>query len=149
MTSWIEDVVARIDSGSTAMTTGVNLFANVLPDDVRTVVTGVFERAGGRQDQVYGTAAAFERPSLLLITRSTAPIDGASAPSPVNARAEAWKAYRALTSVGNQALSTASARVFGAIEPGEAPYLFDVDEEGRHLFAFTAGAWVVPSTGSW
>lgn len=149
MTTWVEDVLALIDAESTRLSVGVNLFANTLPDDVRSVAAAVFERPGEGPDDVYADLSAFERPGIQVVVRTTAPADGASAPSPLAARAEAWKAYVALNKVTNQALSTASTRTFGAIDLNEPPFLADVDDEGRHMFAFSGTAWVTPSTGSW
>lgn len=149
MTSWIEDVVRCIDANSTALTVGTNLFANVLPADVATVAVGAYEKPGmGRVATYSDIRSAWERPVVMVVARSTAPVDGASAPNPLKARTEAWKAYRALTAVTNETASTASARTFGAIEPNESPYLLETDDQGRQLFAFTATAWVTPST-SW
>lgn len=148
MTSWIEDVVKCIDAGSTALAVGSNLFANVLPADVATVAVAALERPGAPRVPTYSATSAFERPQVLVIARSTAPVDGALAPNPVKARNEAWKAYQALLAVDNAPASTASTRAFGAIEPNEAPYLLETDDQGRQLFAFTATAWLRPST-SW
>lgn len=148
MTSWIEDVVRCIDANSTALTVGTNLFADALPADVATVTVGAFERPGQMRVPVYGETSAFERPVVLVIARSTAPVDGATVPNPTKARNEAWKAYRALNAVVNEAAHVGSTRTFGAIEPNEAPHLMETDDQGRQLYAFTAIAWVRPST-SW
>lgn len=148
MTSWIEDVARCIDAASTAVSVGTNLFANALPADVTTVAVGVFERPGQPRVPVYGATSAFERPTVLVIARSTAPVDGALVPNPTKARDEAWKAYRALNAVVNAAAYSGSTRRFGAIEPNEAPHLMETDDQGRQLFAFTATAWLRPST-SW
>lgn len=148
MTTWIEDVATCIDAGSTALTVGTNLFANILPADVATVAVGVYERPGAPRVPTYSESSAFERPGLMVVARSTAPVDGASAPNPLKARTEAWKAYRALLAVANESAAAGSTRTFGAIEPNESPYLLETDDQGRQLFAFTATAWVRPST-SW
>lgn len=148
--SWILDVVDYLDAGSTSFTKGTNLFANVLPDEVRTTTTvGVFEVAGRPAAAVYGDTDAYLRPTVQIIARSTMPTDGAAAPNPTAARNAAWVAYRRLKAVGNTQLSTASPRQYGAFEPEQAPYLLDTDEEGRQRFTFTAGVWMTPSTGPW
>lgn len=146
--AWILDVVDYIDTGSTALTKGTNLFANVLPDEVRTIAQGVFEVQGAIPERVYGGTDAWVRPTVRVITRSTMPIDAAPAPNPTAARTAAWSTYQRLRGVMNTALSTASSRVT-TIEPDQAPYLLDTDEEGRQRFAFDVGAWVTPSTGPW
>lgn len=146
--SWILDVLDYIDAGSTALTKGTNLFAGVLPDEVRTVAVGVFEVPGAGPERVYGGADAFVRPAVQVIARSTMPVDAAPAPNPTGARNAAWTVYRRLNTVANTALSTSSPRVT-TFELEQAPYLLDVDEEGRQRFAFTAGVWVTPSTGPW
>lgn len=147
--SWILDVIDWIDAGSTSLTKGTNLFADALPDEVRSVAVGVFEEPGLAPAAVYGDSDAYLRPTVRLIARTTMPVDGAAAPNPTVARNALWATYRRLKAVGNTQLSTASPRVFGAFEPAQAPYLFDVDEEGRHRFSFTAGVWMTPSTGPW
>lgn len=146
--SWILDVLDYIDAGSTSLSKGTNLFANVLPDEVRTLAQGVFEQPGTLPERVYGGGDAWVRPMVRVITRSTMPVDGAAAPDPAAARNAAWATYRRLRGVANTALSTASARV-ATVEPDQAPYLLDTDEEGRQRFAFDAGVWLTPSTGSW
>ena len=149
MTSWIEDVVRCIDAGSTGVTVGTNLFANTLPADVATVAVAAYEKPGQPRVETYSDLrSAFERPVVMVVSRSTAPVDGASAPNPLKARNEAWKAYRALAAVVNEAASTGSTRAFGAILPNESPYLLETDDQGRQVFAFSATAWVAPST-SW
>lgn len=147
--SWILDVLDYIDAGSTSLTKGTNLFADVLPDEVRTVAVGVFEEVGRPPNAVYGDTDAYLRPSLRLIARTTMPVDGAAAPNPTAARNVLWATYRRLKAVGNTQLSTASPRMYGAFEPDQAPHLFDIDEEGRHRFTFTTGVWMTPSTGPW
>jgi hypothetical protein len=146
--AWILDVLDYIDAGSTALTKGTNLFANVLPDEVRTVAVGVFEQQGAAPERVYGGNDAWVKPTVQVITRTTAPIDAAPAPNPTSARNAAWATYRRLNGVANLALSTASARV-ATILPEHPPYLLDTDEEGRQRFSFTAGVWLTPSTGPW
>ncbi len=147
--SYLLDVLDYLDAGSTSLTKGTNLFANALPDEVRTIALGVFEEPGRVPDRVYGDTDAFTRPTLRLIARTTMPVDGATAPNPTAARNALWGAYRRLRTVGNSQLSTASPRVYGAFEPDQAPHLYDVDEEGRQRFTFTTGVWMTPSTGAW
>ena len=89
VTSWIEDVARCIDAGSTALTVGTNLYANTLPPDVATVAVGVFERPGQPRVATYGETSAYDRPTVTVIARSTALVDGASAPNPTKARNEA------------------------------------------------------------
>lgn len=147
--AWILDLVDYLDAGSTALSKGTNLFANVLPDEVRTVAVGVFEDSGRPPDMVFGATDAFVRPTVQVIARSTMPVDAAPAPNPTNARNAIWQVYRRLKSVGNAQLSTSSPRLYGAFEPEQAPYFLDTDEEGRQRFTVTFGVWMTPSTGPW
>lgn len=147
--SWIADVVNYLDTGSTSLTAGTNLFADAMPDEVRTVILSVYEESGRPPDMVYGNTDAFVRPSVRLIARTTMPSDAESSPDPTNARNVLWQSYRRLKTVANTTLSTSSPRMYGAFEPDQAPYLYDVDEEGRHRYSFTAGVWMTPSTGPW
>lgn len=146
--AWILDVLDYIDAGSTSLTKGTNLFANVVPDEVRTIAQGVFEIQGSTADVTYGGIDAWVRPTVRVITRSTMPVDAAPAPDPSNARNAAWASYRRLRGVSNTALSTSSPRIT-TFEPAHPPYLFDTDEEGRQRFAFEVRAWITPSTGPW
>ena len=148
MTSWIEDVAECIAAASTAATVGTNVFANILPPDVDTVAVGVFEQPGPGRVGTYSTGSAWERPGILVVVRTTAPVDGANAPNPAGARSLAWTAYQAFLGVNDAVISTGSTRRFGTIEPMEAPHLYDVDAEGRQAYAFTATAWLEPGS-SW
>jgi hypothetical protein len=146
--SWTKDIADYLDAGSTSLTAGTNLFVDVIPDEVRTVTLGIFEELGATPDRVFGDSDAFTRPTVRLIARTTAPVDGASAPDPTVARRVIWDSYRRLKTIANGTLNS-SGWTFGAVQPTEAPYLLDVDEEGRQRHTFRADVWLTPSTGAW
>lgn len=145
--AWIEDIVAYLDAGSTALTVGVNLFADAMPDDSPKVALSVFEVSALAPEQTFG-GGGWLRPTISVISRSTAPADGTSMPDPRGARAAVWSAYRQLNAVANQTLTTGSTRQFGAISPMGTPAFSDVDEQGRVRYSFDAEVWMLGSTGT-
>jgi hypothetical protein len=148
VTTWPEALLTHLVAASTGLEVGDQALVNVLPEEAGGVSVGLFEQPGLEAIPSYGDADAWIRPQVKIITRTTAPADGASAPDPARARVVAWNAYRAALAVADEQLPGSSWR-FGAVTPTAPPMLEDVDDRGRHRYSFTATAWLAWSTGPW
>lgn len=122
----IEDVAGFIDSGSTALTAGTNLFMNFLPDTPNTAVA-VYETGGAPPEFVFGsTTPAWRNPRVQVVSRST---------SSQTARTRIETVYRRLAGVSNTTLQGASGPNYLSITPVQDPFLLGRDEQARVTFA--------------
>ena len=144
----VEEIAAYL-STQLALTPGVSLFANVLPETSGRAV-GIFEAPGVGAVQRFGSPLpAFERPRIMVVARSTAGAGGS--PSSTGARTLAGAAWRALIKVVNQPLPSSTVAAshqaqYLHIEPLSSPYLAERDAKGRYLFSFTADIARVATT---
>lgn len=116
------DEIAKYLSDKGLVTVGVDLFKSFMPNDPFTVTT-IYEYPGSRNQFTFGTtsAAAWERPRLQVVSRST---------SYATARKKIESIYSALELVANQTLaptSTAVGSLYIRIQPIQAPFTMGID----------------------
>lgn len=135
----IEDVAYYLDSSSTAMTRGVDLFAHTLPETTADrVAVGLFERQPPPPIGRFGTGTPIRRHAVQVIVRSTMPTNGEGIVNPTNARARADSAWSILNGITNQ---TIQGSTYLRAEPQTEPFTLGQDERGRLMFSFTAIVW--------
>lgn len=134
----IEDVVAYLDSGSTGIAAGTDLFAHTLPETTG-VAVGVFEREGPAPVRSFGAGSTpMQRGLVQVLVRSTAPANGESVAVPTAARALADTCWSRLEGIAN---TTLSGSTYLRAEPTSSPYALTRDEAGRIVFGFSAIVW--------
>lgn len=141
----IEEVTSYL-STQMGLTLGTSLFANVLPETTG-AAAAVYEHEGLPSVQRFGNnLPAYERPRLLVVTRSSA--GAAGAVSSTHARTLAFKAWKGLTLVANTQLpsSTGTNSRYLRIEPVSSPFLLERDDRGRYVFGFYADVSRVATT---
>ncbi len=136
----IEEVTTYLGT-ALSFTPGIQIFANVLPDNSSTnaVMVGVYEAPGYAPSRTYAASpVAWENPRVDVVVRSTRGDGGV--PSSTNARKYAFRAWRALESVVNTNLptSTGTHSYYLRIEAEQSPYLMERDGQGRYIFGFSA-----------
>ena len=129
--SLLGELSAFLDAQSTALTFASNLFAGHMPETTGRAMA-IFETAGGPPAHMLGGgAAAFERPDVQLIARSTRPVAGAPA-SATGVRTLIDVGFRVLEGIANEALSGTTYLRVSALQ---SPYLLEVDSRGRQVWS--------------
>lgn len=134
----IEDIAQHLDTSSTAITRGVNLFAHTLPETTA-VAVGLFERTPPGPVQRFGSGTpAIRRHTIQVLARSTMPTNGEALPVPTNARARADVCWTAMNGILN---TTINGSTYLRAEPLTEPFEIARDERGRVVFGFSAVVW--------
>lgn len=140
-----EDLATYLDAQSSRFTSGTTLFVNAMPHSTAASLA-IFESGGLDPQQTYGdgTLPAWENLTVQLVARTSAPTDGATIPSPVNARTLLHTAWVLLNAVVNEELSGST---YLRVEPRQAPMrLPEPENDGRVLFTANFDVLRVPST---
>ena len=125
------DVARYLDTGSTLLTVGTNVFAHLLPDSPNTAVA-VYEAPSVAPEYVWGSTAPWvHHARVRIVARST---------SVATARARADYCHTRLNVIGGVlASSTAgSGKTYLSVQPEGEPAGFGQDEAGRYAFQFAA-----------
>lgn len=148
----VEDVATYLDAGSTALIVGDSLFLNVMPEhDNGTPSVCLQSESGGDATRTYGLGLPVSvSPTLVVITRSTAPPDSDYV-DPRRALGLAWHVWSLLESVANQVVpvgSTSGTFVY-AINGDSDPSYIGRDERRRAIFEQRLVADYAPSTDAY
>lgn len=137
----VEDLVTWLDSQSTALAAGTNLFAYASPDVDRPVVF-LADENGGPPTRTYSNLwPKAENPAIWVTSRSTQAAQG-SFPSPLGARRLSQIVWRALETLNDTTIpSTGSRRIWRADAIG-SPGWAGRDDLGRghHVQVFDVTA---------
>lgn len=144
---FIEDLATWLDTNSTALTVGVNLFCYGAPDVDRAVVF-LTDESGVEPIRSYGNDfPKAERPQVWVTSRSTQAAQG-SFPSPLNARKLSQRVWAALESITDVNMPSTGQRVWSAMANG-SPGWAGRDDKGRAHFLQTFDVFRTPSTGDY
>jgi hypothetical protein len=140
-----EDVLAHIDSNSTAFTAGTNLFVNTLRDTTANVRSCfVIETQGEAAIEKFsGPLPAMTRPSADVIVRSTKAIGGEGISSSTGTRVVAQNLWGLLVRVAN---TSVNGKTYQRISAAHEPFLMGRDELGRVMFGFRVDGLRAPTT---
>lgn len=145
---FIDDVATWIDSNSTALTLGTNLFKYAGPD-VTPAICFIMDENGAEPVRTYGrTWPVSEEPQLVVVTRSTRPTQGDFV-NPTAARKLGQKVWSLLESVNDTVMPTSTGtRVWRAAAVG-SPGFAGRDDDGRLHFMQYFQVTRTPSTSDW
>ena len=138
-----DELVAYIDSNSTALTAGTNLFKNAVVETTGRAVFVVETPGAPAIDKFSGTLPAITRPRCQVMVRSTAAVGGAGIPASTGTRALAQDVWEVLYGIVNTSLS---GKTYLRVEPLQDPFFLRHDEAGRACFAFNVQAMRAAST---
>jgi len=122
----VEELGTELAGASTAFTVGTSLFLNQMPEEPNRV-SAIVETGGTAPSYVMGKALpAYENATVQITCRST---------SSAQARADAGRAWFAVSAIVNQDLSSVA---WLRAVPLQSPFLLRRDEQGRVIFVFNA-----------
>lgn len=138
-----DDLVAYIDSNSTALTAGTSLFKNAIIETTGRAVFVVEVRGQSPQEKFGGTLPAYTQPSADVIVRSTIAAGGPGIAASTGTRSLAQNVWGILNVPVNTNVNSV---YYERISPQTDPYYMGHDDQGRALFGFTVDAMRAPST---
>ncbi len=135
MASLADDLTVYLDSASTSIATGTNLFKNSIVETTgqRTVFV-IATRGQASAEKFSGSLPAFTRPSADIVVRSTESIGGPAIAGSTGTEALAYEMWTALVGIAN---TTLNSRYYLRVDPQTEPYFMGHDDKGRAMFGFT------------
>ena len=140
--SFAGDLVAYLDSNSTKVTAGSNLFTNLVSETTGRAVFIVTYGGLPPIDKFSGTLPAMTQPRAQVIVRSTKPSGGdgiGSSTGTENLAFDMWD----LCHVAN---GTLNSNTYQRLQPLQDPFYLERDEAGRALFVFNCEAMRAATT---
>ena len=151
----LEDLASHLAENSTKLVLGQTLYLHTLPeldDQAMPAMCLQLENLGAEVVRTYGAHLPVSvSPTLIALTRSTAPNGPSDYTDPRRAQAVAWRAWELLEATVNEtvpASSTSGTFVF-AINAESDPVYIGRDERRRALFEQRLELGYMPSTSAY
>ncbi len=138
-----DDLTVYIDSSSTSITAGTNLFKNAVVETTRRSIFVIETRGQASVEKFSGALPAITRPSADVIVRSTTPSGGSGIAASTGTRSLAQDMWELLVGVANTQMNSKN---YQRVEPQTEPYFLGHDDRGRAMFGFTVDAMKSAST---
>ena len=139
-----DDVLAYLDTNSTKVTAGSNLFKNAMGESTGRAIFVIPTVGLPAIEKFSGTVPAMTRPRCQIVARTTKPLGGQGIAGSTATMDLAEDMRDLLAGVTDTAVNgTQYQRIFCV---QSEPFNIGDDDAGRHLFAFTVQAIKSPST---